>query len=339
MARYTKDFQMKMDPQTIHSAVNQYLQAEGYEYINYDGENVFKKGSGVVSNPTFFKFSYFGNTVRMETWMKYAFFPGVYVGELGVTGVAGSAVKGSWKKRISHLETMLNDFIRQSAFYSSAPTQSNVNDETQLLNEDHFEETCVMNENKVEYCMSCGAQMSAGAAFCTACGQRNISQQVPASQPYAQQAPASQPYAQQAPASQPYAQQASASQPYAPAGYLVSRKEFIEKYAQPSLRRNITSIAILCYVCSGLTFVVSCFMNPMGIIDALILLGLALGMHLAKSKVCAILILILSIIEVLLSLLVGSGPIWWLIAGISAVVTFNKIEKQYKAFVQNGNRL
>ena len=113
----------------------------------------------------------------------------------------------------------------------------------------------------------------------------------------------------------------------------MSRKEFVERYAQPSLKTSITSIAILCYVCAGLTFLVSCLTNPFGIIDALLLAGLALGMHLAKSKVCAILILVLSIIEVIASLIVGAFPFLWLIAGISAVVTFSKIDKQYKQFL------
>lgn len=74
-------------------------------------------------------------------------------------------------------------------------------------------------------------------------------------------------------------------------------------------------------------------MNPVGIIDALVLAGLALGMHLAKSKVCAILILILSVVEVVASIMYGAFPFWWLIAGISAVVTFSKIDKQYKQFL------
>ena len=30
MARYIKDFQTNVDPQAVHSAVNQYLQKEGY---------------------------------------------------------------------------------------------------------------------------------------------------------------------------------------------------------------------------------------------------------------------------------------------------------------------
>ena len=340
MARYTKDFQTNVDPQAVHSAVNQYLQSEGYEYINYDGENVFKKGNGVWANPTFFKFSYSGNMVRMETWMKYAFFPGVYIGELGVDGFVGCAVKGPWKNRIRNIEGILSNFAMQTTYYPPTPTQNNIDDNaTQLLNDnDSFEETCIMNENKVEpvvakpsvFCNGCGNQMPDGTLFCSVCGQKR-----PDANIGAVNAPNVTPNQQ---AFQQSSFNAANETPLPLAGYPVSRKEFINKYAQPSLRKNITSIAILCYVCAGLTFVVSCLLNPLGIIDALVLAGFALGMHLGKSKVCAILILILSIIEVLLSLVSGSFPFWWLIAGVSAVMTFSKIEKQYKSFIANGNR-
>lgn len=339
MARYIKDFQINVDPQTAHSAVNQYLQKEGYEYINYDGENVFKKGQGVWSNPTFFKFSYAGNMVRMETWMKYAFFPGVYVGELGVTGFVGSAMKGPWKKRISYLENMFSSMAAQTTYYPPAPAQStntiSDDNETQLLNEnDAFEATCILTENKAgatsektAFCTSCGAQMPDGTLFCSVCGQkREVVQSAPSNNTYVQE---QQPQPQY---TNPFDAQATAT--YPPAGQYVSRKEFIEKYVQPSLRKNIKSISILCYVCAGLTFLMSIAVNPYGIIDALVLLGFALGMHIAKSRVCAILILILSILEVILSLIVGAFPFWWLIAGISAVITFNKIEKQYKEFLK-----
>lgn len=304
MARYIKVFQINADPQIIHSTVNQYLQREGYEYINYDGENVFKKGSGIMSNPTFFKFSYSGNMVRMETWMKYAFFPGVYIGELGVTGFVGSAVKGPWKNRIKYLENTLANLAMQATYYSPASqsTENTFNDnETQLLNDNEiFEETCILSENRDEpvstgnapmFCTGCGTQLPEGTRFCSVCGQScldtNDQSAVSQSNMSYQQT-----YTQQ----NAFNNQNEA--PILPAGYSVSRKEFIDKYAQPSLRKNITSIAILCYVCAGVTFIVSCLLNPLGIIDALILAGLALGMHLVKSKVCAILILVFSIIEV-----------------------------------------
>lgn len=332
MARYIKDFQTNVEPQVIHSAVNQYLQSEGYEYINYNGENVFKKGSGIWANPTFFKFTYFGNMVRMETWMKYAFFPGVYVGELGVDGFVGCAVKGSWKNRIRNLEGVLSNFPVQTTYYASTPTQNNNDDNASQLRNDSFEETCILNENNVEpivakpsvFCNGCGNQMPDGTLFCSDCGQKH---------PASNNGTVNTLNVTQ---SQQVFQQSSFDEtngtPLPPAGYPVSRKDFINKYAQPSLRKNITSIAILCYICAGLTFIVSCLFNPLGIIDALILAGLALGMQLAKSRSFAILILIFSIIEVLLSLVSGSFPFWWLIAGISAVVTFSKIEKQYKQF-------
>ncbi len=343
MARYVKEFQMNVAPQTVHATINQYLQSEGYEYINYDGENVFKKGQGVLGNPTFFKLSYIGNMVRLETWMKYAFFPGVYVGELGITGFVGSAVKGPWKNRIANIENILSNMAAPKTYYPSTAVSNAGNyfdgNTTQLLNEnDGFEETGIINENRTDpannnvpvFCNGCGSQMPEGTLFCSVCGQKR-------SDMNAQNAPSpsTSPYQQFEPQTSRY----TSNETYTPsAGYPVSRKEFISKYAQPSLRKNITSIAILCYICAGLTFIVSCLFNPLGIIDALILAGLALGMHLAKSNVCAILILILSIIEVLLSLVSGSFPFWWLIAGVSAVITFSKIEKQYKGFIANGNR-
>lgn len=316
MARYIKDFQINTAAQKVHFTINQYLRKEGYEYINYDGENVFKKGKGIISNPTFFKFSYSNNMVRMETWMKYAFFPGVYIGELGLDGFVGCAVKGPWKSKIKNIENILANIAMQTT-YSSSTSEQNINNtfddnETQLLNEnDGFEDTCILSENNaapmgtnMAFCTSCGSQMPEGTNFCSVCGQKR--QEV-------------------------YQTTNEASMP--PCGSSVSRKEFINKYAQPSLRKNITSIAILCYVCAGVTFISACLLNPLGIIDALLLAGLALGMHIGKSKVCAILILVLSIIEVLVSLVSGTFPFWWLIAGISAVVTFNKIEKQYKQFL------
>lgn len=276
MARYIKNFQTNAAFQTVHMAINQYLLSEGYEYINYNGESVFKKGNGVMTSPTFFKFSYFGNTVRMETWMTYVLLPGLYIGELDVDCFWGWAVKGTWKKQIKNLENILSNFAAQTT--CQQPVQNNM-----AYNDNH--ETL----------------------------QSNVS------------------YQKSVPQSNSFI---SDDNPIPPTDYPVSRKEFINKYANPSLRKNITSIAILCYLCAGVTFVVSCLYYPLGCIDALILAGLALGMHLAKSKVCATFILVLSIIEVLLSMDSGSVPVLWLIVGISAVTTFNKIEKAYKEFIK-----
>lgn len=65
MARYIKNFQTNVDPQKIYYTVNLYMQSEGYEYINYNGENVFKKGIGIMSNPTFLSF------LTLITWYEW----------------------------------------------------------------------------------------------------------------------------------------------------------------------------------------------------------------------------------------------------------------------------
>ena len=319
MARYIKNYQIDKTPQEVHSILSQFLQAEGYEYIQYDGENVFKKGRGWLTSPTFFKFSYSNNMVHMETWMKYALLPGVYVGELGTTGFVGAAVKGVWKNRIAYIDRVLSQIQFSQSQYSEE------SEETQVLCEEE-EGTQVLDaylgngadkSTEVVFCTNCGTRLPKSSAFCTSCGHPVGSNQ--------------------------YGQNLSGGQsPYAtvtpPAGQFVSKKEFINKYAQPSLRKDIKNIAIICYICAGLTFLVSCAVNPGGIIDALLLLGFALGMHLGRSKVCAILVFILSCIEVLAGLItLGVPPIWWLVAGIWALVTFHKIDKQYRQFISGNN--
>ena len=45
MGRYIRDFMIKTDPQPVLAAVFNYLQSEGYEYTELNGEKVYKKGN------------------------------------------------------------------------------------------------------------------------------------------------------------------------------------------------------------------------------------------------------------------------------------------------------
>ena len=121
----------------------------------------------------------------------------------------------------------------------------------------------------------------------------------------------------------------------------VSKKEFIEKYAPVNLKKQINSAAILCYICCAITIGFSFFTNEYwyySLIDVAILLGLALGMHLGKSKVCAILLLIVSILECVITVVtMGTVSGWWLIlASFYAVSAFNKLGKEYNQFLMEG---
>lgn len=339
MARYVRIYQTKLEPQSIHRAVNQYLSSEGYEYINYDGENVYKKGVGIVSPPTFFKFSYVGNTVKMETWMKYTLLPGVHIGEFGIDGFVGFAVKGSWKGIVRNIEGILSNCSSQVSYCRPSDiVQSNKpgyeTDKTQILNGGYnSKESSIVNEgntdrtniNEQMFCRECISQTTTGLNSYPACDQKCSDANALGSNPKSDIL-----YKQQQHSTGDFTQ---GNANFPTAGRRVGRKEFIDKYAQPSLRKNIIDIAILCYICVATTVVVSCFTNPYGIIDALVLLALTLGMHLAKSRVCAILITIFSVIETVLSLISGSFPFWILIAGIASAITFGKIEKQYKQFL------
>ena len=385
MARYRRDFPFSSSPDALLNAVGQYLTTEGYEFTQYEGETVFKKGYGILTGPTFIKVSYLPNFVTVEAWMKYALLPGVYVGEIGLTGFVGAAVKGPLKQRVAQIESMVleaaaigntyaaptvaaagapqnmpapNDMtcpscgaaIDASMLFctncgqslaaaqtqpapaeqpAAAPPTSFAEAETQLLSEDLT-------------CPSCGATNAADATDCTNCGQSLAAAQTqPASaeQPAAApQQPAYVPPRQSVPPQQPaapyYPPQGSSYAPaQPPAGQFISKRDYFMQYV-PHFAKEVRNVAFLCYVCAGLNALLSIFLNPVGLIDSLLLLGLALGMHLGKSKVCAILILVLACVEMLIGIiLVGSpGGVLWLIAGIWAVVIFNRADKQYKNY-------
>lgn len=172
MARYIKDFYTTANSQTIHFSINQYLQNEGYEYTQYEGEYVFKKGNGILTNPTFFKFSYMGNAVRMETWMKYALLPGVYVGELGVDGFIGCAVKGPWKKRIQQLENILSTYAMQNPVISTTVNYASQNIEQ--LNRETVASNYNSNYVSTKFCNNCGTKIPANSIFCSGCGNKIV---------------------------------------------------------------------------------------------------------------------------------------------------------------------
>lgn len=146
-----------------------------------------------------------------------------------------------------------------------------------------------------------------------------------------------QPYAAQPYNAQPYVQPTGAPTAQEPPADL---KTYIETCAPDSIRNGIRNAAITCYVCAGITAVVSLFMNPYGLIDAVILLALALGTHLGKSRVCAILLLIFSIIECVVgTILSGTFSGWiWIIASAYAVHAFEQARKGYQQYFSgNGN--
>lgn len=121
----------------------------------------------------------------------------------------------------------------------------------------------------------------------------------------------------------------------------ITKREFLERYAPMSLRGDLKKAAIIGYICSGISAVFGLvMMNPFAILEVMIMVGLLLGMHLGRSKACAIIYLCIACLDCLVSIVTYGIPAGWLVivAGILAVVTFGKIDKQYKEFKTTGMR-
>ncbi len=120
---------------------------------------------------------------------------------------------------------------------------------------------------------------------------------------------------------------------------MVSRSEFLKKYADPALRKEWKSIGIFFYIAGGLSILMSLFMSSIwDVIFCLVLLGLAVGTHLLVNKVCAIILLVLSSLSTILCVVLYGMPAGWLwiLVGVMAVTKASKINEEYKRFRYGG---
>ena len=150
MARTVQVFPIAYFPQALFNDIHAYLLSEGYEYIQYQNENVYKKGKGLAMGPTFFKISYQNNAVYLEAWLKFAALPGVYAGESGLDGLMGAAVKGPLRQRFAYIESMIRQYAGDPAPGAAYPPP--------------------VQPGPSRFCVHCGTPLEPGAAFCTNCG-------------------------------------------------------------------------------------------------------------------------------------------------------------------------
>ena len=107
MSRYESVFQITQPQQALFPQIRSYLELEGYDYTNYKGEDLFKKGVGIVSAPSFVSVSFPGNMIRIQAFIKFAFLPGVYGDDMDLEGFTGVAVKKPLKRRVERIEQMV----------------------------------------------------------------------------------------------------------------------------------------------------------------------------------------------------------------------------------------
>ncbi len=166
-------------------------------------------------------------------------------------------------------------------------------------------------------CVNCGAPNEEGAPFCGNCGAQ-LSPTV-SDAPLRDMTPG---YAQPNNTGYGYGQKAT------------TKKEFLDFPENLKMKKEIRGAAIVCYVCAGLTLIVSILANPFGILDAVLALVLGLLIHLKQSRVAAIILLVYAVLSSLLGIILSGSFGGWLVivAGIFAVIYTFRIEKAWQEY-------
>ena len=104
-------------------ALNQYMTNEGFTLVDYKGKMVWKKGVGLATAPQFFSIQYQGNTIYLDAFLRYPILPGVYVGEMGITGFFGALPKSLLKTRVNTVEAYIVSLWQQQPPPQQPPLQ------------------------------------------------------------------------------------------------------------------------------------------------------------------------------------------------------------------------
>jgi len=107
MARYTRDITTGKSEDELKKSIQEFMGKEGFKDTVYNQEKVWKKGMGILTGPQFLKTELQSGAVRLQAWIKLALLPGVYIGEMGITGFFGFALKAVLKKRVENLEKLI----------------------------------------------------------------------------------------------------------------------------------------------------------------------------------------------------------------------------------------
>lgn len=284
MARFEKQYQTNENAGIILEKIVEFLITSGYTKEKYNGEYVFKKGSGWFAAPKYITVGDIGeNCIKLQAWTKWVLLPHIFIGEFDYTQntFVGAIDKSKLKTLVESIDVIVS--------------QNNV-----------------ANQNNEEKTASWGEQW--GAETSPIAVNDNSYREYSAV---------------------PTGDTANENPQKALNTALISKKEYMKKYAAENVRKDIRNAAITGYICSGLTLVLGTAMiNPAGVFLGFIIAGLVLGFHLAKSKACAIIWLIIVSVDCIISLATIGKPSGWLmiVAGVWAVKALNRADKEYKAF-------
>ncbi len=125
--RFETDFAINQPDEFVKFIVQDFFSKEGFTYIEYNGEYVWKKGNGWVTAPQFIKVDYISGQIHMEAWLKNVLLPGIYFGEMNLKGGYGILLKKELQKTVDSLIALLQQPVNQPAYAPNGTPQQGFN--------------------------------------------------------------------------------------------------------------------------------------------------------------------------------------------------------------------
>lgn len=128
-------------------------------------------------------------------------------------------------------------------------------------------------------------------------------------------------------------------------GERMSKWEYDHCEENALLRKNFNGMGIALYIIVGINLVAGLAFSTTDIgvaisqiVISAVFLGLSLGIHLGRSRVCAIIYMVIAVINSILSIVSGSGASGWIIlwAGIMACSYTFSYASRYKEYMKTG---
>ena len=120
----------------------------------------------------------------------------------------------------------------------------------------------------------------------------------------------------------------------------MTKKQFYKHPAMKQIKSSIVACGIAGYIITGINLLLAFLMPISGanLLDTLLILGLTLGIHLGKSRVCSILLAVYGVYNLIIVLLVMHQLSGWLIPviGIAACTSTFKFQSAWKKYQATG---
>ncbi len=107
MARYIREVELNRPEDFVQYIMTDFLSRHGFRLVDFQGEQVYRAGGGLVEMPKFLSWGYWNGIFHVEAWTRNCWLPGVYGAENSMTGFMGCVPKSAYKKDIEELIGLL----------------------------------------------------------------------------------------------------------------------------------------------------------------------------------------------------------------------------------------